>query len=195
MATHPSLRSGFVDDYAMERIEFRLRQLKDRFELSERDKQELRHDMVAELLSARRRFDPARAKRETFINRVLDRFVKYAMRKRCTSRDRPCDNPIGFADIMPGFEPVTNDPPGGLGDEQGRRERRLDLEAAVARMPERLQRVCRLLKVYDPAEAAQRLGINRQSIYRIMAEIRKFLTEAGLGISENSATNPPRPQM
>ncbi|MCK4626918.1 MAG: hypothetical protein KAV00_16520 [Phycisphaerae bacterium] len=46
-----------------------------------------RHDMVVELLPAFRRFNPDKANREIFINRVLDRSVKYTTRIRWRTRN------------------------------------------------------------------------------------------------------------
>jgi RNA polymerase sigma-70 factor (ECF subfamily) len=186
---------SFVDAYAMERIEYRLRVMSTWWDLSEQEKQDYRHDMVVQLLKAMRRFDPARAKRETFINRVLDRYVKYIVRTRSAKQERPCETPIQFDDIAPGFEPVVNDPPGGHGNEQSHRELRLDLEAAIARMPGRLQRVCELLKVYTPVEAAAQLGMIRQSFYPIMREIRRKLSLAGIKIPKNNLTESGQLQM
>ncbi len=184
-----------IDDYALARIDYRVRQLAKRFNLPEDQQEDCRHDMVVELLSAFQRFNPDKAKRETFINRVLDRFVKYTTRVRCTHRRRPSDSPIHFDDIASGYQPIINDPPTGQLDEQGQCELRLDMDTAIARMPGRLQRVCRFLMEFRPAEAAERLGICRQSIYRNISEIREYLTGAGLGMSENGATNSPRLQM
>ena len=65
----------------------------------------------------------------------------------------------------------------------------------ISRTPERLQAVCRVLMEFRPTEAARRLGICRQSIYRNMAEVRGHLALAGLAPLENSATNPPQLQM
>lgn len=196
MATqNPPTRNTLIDDYALARIDYRVRQLAERFNLPQDQQEACRHDMVVELLSAFRRFNPDKAKRETFINRVLDLFVKYTTRVRCTHRRRPSDNPIHFDDIAPGYQPVINDPPTGQIDEQGRCELRIDMDAAVARMPSRLRRVCRLLMKFDPAEAAKQLGICRQSIYRNIWEIRGYLAGAGLGTSKNGATNSPRLQM
>jgi len=184
-----------VDDYALARIDYRVRELTSQFDLSEDEKEDLRHDMVVELLSAFKRFDPDKATRETFINRVLDKFVKHAIRVRCTRQRRACDSPIGFDDIAPGYESAVNDTRSGQLNEQGLCELRLDLRAAIARMPERLQRVCRLLMTFNPTETARKLGICRQSIYRNIREIRGRLIRAGLGISEKGATDSPQLQM
>jgi len=178
-----------IDDYALERIDYRVRRLTNQFGLSEDEQEDCRQDMVVELLSAFDRFDPGKAKRETYINRVLDKFVKHAVRTRCTHRNRACDSPICLDDVAPGFQPVINDPGAGELDEQGRRELRLDMAAVIARMPKRLQRVCRLLMEYTPTEAAEELDISRTSIYRNIAEIHQHLTIAGLGKEENSATD------
>ncbi len=188
-------RSNPIDHYAMDRIDFRVRRLAIQFNLSQDEQEDYRHDMVVELLSAFSRFDPGKAKRETFVNRVLDKFVKYITRIRCTHRRRACDSPIHFDDIAPGFQPVDDDPPKGQRDEQGQRELRLDMKAALGHMPKRLQRVCRLLMDFGPAKAAAQLGICRQSIYRNIAEIRQYLTAAGLGMSQNGATDSRQVQM
>ena len=184
-----------IDDYALERIAFRIRRLNIKFDLSEDEQEDYRQDMVVELLSAFERFDPRKAKRETFVNRVLGKFVKYATRIRCTRRRRACDSPICFEDIVLGYQPVVNDPRAGQPDEQSRRELHLDMGAVLTRMPERLRRVCRLLMEFSAAEAAEQLGICRQSIYRNIAEIRTYLTATGLGTPENSATDSPQVQM
>ena len=181
--------------YALARIDYRARRQAISFNLSDDEREDLRHDMVAELLRAFKRFDPEKASRETFINRVLDRFVKYSMRSKRTRQNRACNNPACLDDVHPGFQPTVNHPRIGELDEQDRRELHLDLAAVIARMPERLQRVCRALLRLMPAEAAHSLGICRQSIYRNIAEIRAYLSEAGIGISENDATNPARLQM
>jgi len=193
-ATKPSPEQ-WIDDYALERIDFRVRQLAGRFDLSQDDKEDLRQDMVVELLTALDRFDPDRSKRETFISRVLDKFVRYTARTLSTHQRRASDSPLGLEEVALGFQPVVNDPRDGQLNEQDRRQLRLDMAKAIARMPERLRRICRLLTEYSPAEAAERLGVCRQSIYRNIAEIRRHLAAAGLGPSENNATDSPQVQM
>ena len=184
-----------IDRYVLDRIEFRVRRLTIQFDLSEDDQDDYRQDMVVELLSAFDRFDPGKSKRETFVNRVLDKFVKYAIRTRCTHQRRACDSPLGLDDVCLGFQPVVNEARAGELDEQDRRQLRLDMAPAINGMPERLQRVCRLLMEFSPAEAAERLGICRQSIYRNIAEIRRHLAAAGLDRSGIGATDSPQVQM
>lgn len=204
MATHKTspnvcnqnnTNSTVIDAYALARIDYRVQKMARRFKLPQDQQEDLRQDMAVELLTAFQRFNPDKASRKTFVNRVLDKFVKYTMRNRSIRRRRACDSPIHFDDIFPGFEPVSNDAATGVVDEQVRRELRIDMDAAIARMPKRLRRVCSLLKEFDATEVAEQLGIRRQSVYRIMDEIREYLNRAGVGISENSATDSAQLQM
>lgn len=174
-------RSNDLDAYARERIEFRVRQLTYQFELSADQQEDYRAEMIAELLAALDRFNPARAKRNTFVNRVLDKYLLYATRRRCTQMRRPYDSPVGLDDVADGYRPVVNEPRQGRRDEQARCELRLDVEAAVAAMPAPLRRTCRLLMAQcTPTEAARALGIHRQTFYRRAAAIRRRLAAAGL---------------
>jgi len=190
-----AIDSNVIDDYALARIDYRVRQLGILFDLPEHRKDDIRQDMVIELIRAFRRFDPVIAKWETFVCRVLDRFVKYISRTEGTRRRRACTNPVGFDDVRKGFSPVANDPRKGELSEQGRRELRADVALIISRMPERLQRICRALMTFGATDAAEQLGICRQSIYRNIAEIREHFVRAGVGFPENSATNPGQLQM
>jgi len=177
-STHP------IDDYALARIEYRVKQLRFQLDLSEQDQEDLRHEMVVELLQAMQRFDPDLSKRETFINRVLDRFVPYILRRHCTQMRRAWDSPLGFEDVSDGFQPCGNDPGQGELSEQDIGELRLDLEPVILGMPERDQAVARLLMTYPSSEVAARIGVHRCSMSRIIGRIREHFTDAGVTISE-----------
>jgi RNA polymerase sigma factor (sigma-70 family) len=168
----------FIDEYAMKRSDFRARELALRFKLDAADQDDYRQDMMVQLLTALKRFDPDKSSRKTYISRVLDRFVLHATRTRCTRMQRPACSPLAFDDVEPGYEPTANDSHQGELDEQGWRELRLDLQEARTHMPERFQRACRTLSVMHPAMAAKALGIRRQSIYRIISEIRQHVKAA-----------------
>ena len=191
--TDPSI----IDDYALARIEYRVRQLAIQFNLPDDRKDDLRQDMVIELIGAFRRFDPVIAEWETFVCRVLDRFVKYTYRIKGTRQRRMCANPVSFSNIKgrEDFNPVGNDPRKGELSEQDRRELKADVALVISRMPKRLQRVCRVLMTFGATNSAEQLGICRGSVYRNIAKIRKHFVRAGVGFPENSATNPGQLQM
>ncbi len=174
--------SEVIDEYALSRIDHNVRYLGTQFGLSHDQREDYRQDMVVELLRAFHRFDPEKASRKTFINRVLGRFVKYVVRTSCARERQSCHTPVAFDDIWVGFEPPVNEARTGELDEQSRCELRLDMTAVIEQMPERVQRVCLELMKSDPSEAALSLGICRQSIHRNIKEIRTFLTEAGIKI-------------
>jgi len=175
-----------IDDYALARIDFRVSKLRSQFDLSEHDQEDMRNDMVVELLQAFDRFDPLKSKRETFINRVLDRFVLYVMRQRCTQMRRSCDSPRGFDDVSTGFQPCGNDPAHGERDEQGYRDLRLDLPDVIALLPEDLQRICHVLKHKSGRAAAKELGIGKSTLYRAVADIREHFRKLGYaGVGDN----------
>ena len=183
----PTDTSHLIDDYALARIDFRVRQLRFQFDLSDEDQEDLRNDMVVELLSAFKRFDPDKSKRETFINRVLDRFVLYVTRQRCTQQRRASDSPIGFDDVSAGFQPTINDPRRGESNEQDLRELRLDLPEVIAKLPDDLQQVCEVLARKSGRAAAKELGISKSSLYRAVADIRKHFISWGYSSSSENA--------
>ncbi len=177
----PGRSQQAIDDYAMERIDYRVRDLAQRFGLDEAEQDDYRLEMVVQLLGAMTRFNRQKAKRQTFVNRVLDRFVLHAKRAHCTRIRQSAMSPILLDDVHLGFDPRVNDARRGELDEQAQLDLKMDLEAIIDRMPERLQRVCKLLSYLEPAEAARKLGIHPRSIYRIIGEIRQHFEAAGLG--------------
>ena len=57
---------------------------------------------------------------------------------------------------------------------------RMDMDAAISSMPERLQPIARLLMVHSPIEVARILGTSPAAITRAKAAIRAHFVEVGL---------------
>jgi RNA polymerase sigma-70 factor (ECF subfamily) len=57
---------------------------------------------------------------------------------------------------------------------------RLDVEAAVSRLPEHLQGLARLLSERTPREAARMTGKSRSRVYQLIQEIRTAFMKAGV---------------
>ncbi|MCC6581537.1 MAG: sigma-70 family RNA polymerase sigma factor [Phycisphaeraceae bacterium] len=178
-AVNPPPNPAF-DAYIKDRIDFRVLQLTLGFNLSEDDQDDYRAAMVAEVYSAMKRFNPRKAKRETFVNRVLDRYVLYVTRTRCNQMKRPCLNPSRFGSISENFEPTSNDTRQGEMNEARHAELRMDVERVIDEMPKRLQRAARALMRVSPADAARELGLHPSSIYRLMSRIRAYFDLAKL---------------
>jgi len=181
--------SDLIDDYVLARIDFRVRQLAGKFNLDENRQDDCRQDMVVDLLNAAERFDPAKAKWHTFACRVLDIAVMRFTQLECRRRQREGGRPMGFSQAPDGCPAAVNNPAHEGHDDIAELELRLDVSLVLARMPQRLQDAAEALKFLSPPEAAKVLGIHRNSIYRLIAEIRAYFEQAGLGLSEFGAAD------
>jgi len=183
-----------LDHFVLDRIGYRARRLAVQFNLDDGRQDDLRQDMVAEVLRAATRFDPTRTTWHTFACRVLDRLVKHIARAESLRRVREADglphDPCS-AEGVPAVLAAMVDPRDDLAD----LELRLDVDHVLASMPPRLRQACELLREYSPPEVARMMGIHRNSIYRLVARARRYFEEAGLGPSEISAANAALSQM
>jgi RNA polymerase sigma factor (sigma-70 family) len=179
-----------LDEYALKRIEFRVKRLARSFHLDEEHADDVRQDMALDLLKALRRFDPARCQRRTFVTRALNRTFKHIARRLRNRLRHGTKSPVSLECIRQGFEPVCNDPGQGEFSEEDLAGLRMDLEDLLPAMPERLRRVAEALMANDsPAEAARALGIHRCNVTRAIQQIRPYLEAAGYGPDRLAATN------
>jgi len=169
-----------IDEYALDRIEYRVTRLVRAFRLSEHDADDLRQEMAAELLKANGRYDPDRSARNTFINRTLDRFYRHVARRLRNRRRHEAMKPKPIS-AMKKFCPAVNE--AGIGElsEQEHTELRIDQAGILASMPAKLRRFGAVLRVYLPREAAEFLGVHPSTVYRAIAEIRPYFVAAGYG--------------
>ena len=58
--------------------------------------------------------------------------------------------------------------------------RRLDVEAALARPPGHLRRLCELLKDVPAAQAARHMGITRSTLRRHLRHVRDLFVTSGV---------------
>jgi len=178
-----------IDDYARARIDYRVGCLVEAFHLGDDEAEDLRQDMIVELLRAAARQDSGRSGRKTFITRALDRHYLHVARHPGNRQKHESMHPRPIS-AMPSFCPTTNDPRKGDRSEVERADLALDLGEIVPTLPPRLQGVCAELRFYKPSEAARRLGIHRSTMYRAIQEIRRHFVAAGLGDGEgNHATD------
>ncbi|MBN1436187.1 MAG: sigma-70 family RNA polymerase sigma factor [Sedimentisphaerales bacterium] len=180
--------TSIIDDYVLARIDYRAKRLAILLKLSDEQRDDYAHDMVAEILNAAPRFDSARSQWKTFANRVLDKFVKGIIRAEVNRRQRACDTPIPFDEMPDGFDVAINDAVQGQMTEVARVDIAIDVAEIVSQMPCHLRRICTLLKDFSMAEAAKKLGLNRTATYRLIAEIRQLFIKAGYDFSVSRAT-------
>ena len=179
-----------IDDYVLKRIDFKARQLAIKFQLPDDRRDELAQEMVVELLNAADRFDHnGTAIWHTYASRVLDLTVIKLIQNDSRARQRQGSAPMSLSHTLNGglSNADFSAPDVGL----ARLELKLDVEVVLARMPRRLRKVCVLLMQLSPAEAARSLGIHRNSIYRIIAQIREHFMQPEFGFADFSAANFP----
>jgi len=172
--------TNLIDEYALNRIEYRAIRLRCAFRLNEHDTEDLRSRLAVQLLRASARFDPTRASQHTFVNRVLDRAYRHLARELRTRREHavwaPLE-PLECEDDGESAQSQTGDAP----DPAEVVERRSDVETALASLPRPLRVIGEELKHSTPREVAERLGLHRSTVYRAMGRIREHFTAYGLG--------------
>ncbi len=177
----PSTRTAnLIDDYALARVDYRVRRLTTAFRLDDDTAEDLRQNMMVQLLRAARRYNPTRTRPHTFVTRVLDRYYLHAARALSNCQKHGSKRPTPMS-ALEDFNPTVNDPRQGERAECERSDLAFDLVAVVATLPEALQRICDELRFRKPSEVAERLGVHRSTIYRAIGQIRRHFTAAGLG--------------
>jgi DNA-directed RNA polymerase specialized sigma24 family protein len=183
-----------IDDYALRRIEFRVSRLARLFRLNKDHADDLRQDMVMELLKALPKFDLTRCGRRTFICRALNRTYKHMARMLMSRLRHSAKNPM----LLGNIDLACNDPAKGEFSEQDLADMCMDIQGILPSMSPRLCRVAEAIMLHGcPAEAARSLGVHRSSVLRAVQELRQFFEAAGYGEEEifsPTATNCPHTQ-
>jgi RNA polymerase sigma factor (sigma-70 family) len=179
-ASTQTYHGSILDEYVLERIDYRVRRLADKFGLDGTQRDDYRHDMVVRLLHAASRFNPARAKWHTFACRVLDRHYRHLLRRMLAPQNNGVPSVVAFCDCGDNYEDSVVAPATAGRDPHAADDLRMDMETAISAMPERLQVIARLLMVHLPSAVARILGTSPAAITRAMARIRVRFEEAGL---------------
>jgi RNA polymerase sigma factor (sigma-70 family) len=163
-----------LDDFVLNRIDFRARKLVRTLKLPDADLKDVRQDMTVEVLEAAEHFDPAKARWHTFVCRVLNLFAKrYSrdeeVRRRFEEEPPECveegiDDP--FEEILDEIDPIAE------------AEMDMDVEHVLSQMSPRVREASQALKFLSPSKAAKALGIHRNSIYRLIASARRQFKKA-----------------
>lgn len=180
-----SIPTNPIDDYALDRIRYRVEHVIGKFGYTTSDRDDLTQELILDLLEAMPFFDPTRGSRKTFICRVLDRKIRSLIRYQ-TAQKRDSQR------VQQSVDEIRPDHPTFDEEQQRRRlgrasihataqtDLRLDVATAVERMPRRLQRVAQALASHPPHQAARILGVPRSRLDELMCEIRLYFEESGI---------------
>jgi len=183
-----------LDEYAKSVIRHKARQLIGKYGFTHDDYEDLRQDMVLDLLRRLPQFDPGRACQNTFISRVVDRKVATIIRhRRQEKRDYrreagSLDEPIeaddgGTVERGQAISQDDNDLNSGKQNriEFERIDMRLDISIAIADLPPDLRALAERLKADTIAQIARDLGVPRSTLYETgITRLRKAFEDKGL---------------
>jgi DNA-directed RNA polymerase specialized sigma24 family protein len=180
--SEPRAEAAFtlIDQYAMDRIAYRVRCLCKAFSLNEQDAEDASQEMLTTLVVASPRFDAAKASTHTFVCRVLDLSALALARKLRTRDGHPAMNPLSFDEAFgEGCRECGRDDSGlFLADQTALR---IDLEAALAPLPRRERLVAEDLKHFGcVTDVARSRSMARGSVYRSVTAIRERLVQSGI---------------
>ena len=140
-------------------------------------------------------FDPDRASRATYNDRVVRRRAADLARNARAAKRGPVAT-LSLEDLDSERDSVQDGPEVGCADSADWEETaalRCDLARFLAGQPPRLQECCLLLLTHSVADTACMLGHHRSSIYAWLAALRERGRAAGLGIYLSTAPTDPVP--
>jgi len=148
--------------------------------------------MTFDLWGRLSKFDPSKAPREAFIDRVVRHKVASIIEGRQAQR-RDCRRQCSLNDPLQSAGSKSTERGDTIGQDQvyrrtgppshsleDLRDLAVDVDAVLSRLPPRLRDLCRRLRANTPTEVSQETGIPRGSLYEAIEELRRRFEKAGL---------------
>ncbi len=181
--------------YIDNRIQHRVRQLKEACHLSQEDCKDMAQEFRLDLLLRLPAFDRKKAQRRTYIARLIEhhahtlvkaRFaVKRDPHREAGSLDTPMDITKPESDLRQNYLDEDTYYRGlrGTSPVEDRHDLTLSLSMMLNWMPDPLRQVCWLLyEGYTVTDIARTLNLHRSTVHERKAEIRRRLRSAGFGL-------------
>jgi RNA polymerase sigma-70 factor (ECF subfamily) len=181
-----------IDNYAARLIRIKARQLVGKAGFTEHDRCDLEQELMIDLLQRMRHFNPAKAKKTTFMTRIVERHLatllearhaKFRDWRRCRiSLNTPHENDKG--DTVELIDRVDSE--GNLKNPEREPQQetvnymRMDIERVLNALPDDLRDLCERLRESNMAEIAREMGIPRTTLYDKLTKIRETFREAQL---------------
>ena len=176
------------DAYAAEVIRFKARQLVGKAGFTKSDREDLEQELALDFLRRSRNFNPDKAKRSTFTTCVVAHHVATILEGRhAPTRDVRREGPSLDAMIADDggnqVERITI--MDARANHRGRSPEelhplKLDVQSVIETLPPRLREIAEGLKTQSVTEIAQRNGMSRRHMHRLVQRIRQHFDEAGL---------------
>ncbi|MBU1319362.1 MAG: sigma-70 family RNA polymerase sigma factor [candidate division Zixibacteria bacterium] len=183
-----------IDEYATQLVEYKVGELIGRYGFTESDRDDLVQELKLDLLRRLPKFNPARAQRSTFIDRVVNHAIATIIKARTAGlRDyRLCR--CSLDDLLEDDEgcSVKRMETFDCEDCQLRTgklsrpvvemlELSICVQQAMEQLPPDLRELCQRLMNYTVTRISCETGIPRGTIYDLIKKIRTVFKEAGLG--------------
>jgi len=177
-----------IEKSAVLLVRSKAKQLVGRYGFTKSDRADIEQELMRDLCQHLPRFNPKRANRKTFINRIVDHAVVTLIRRQqAAMRDHRRNGGSLNEDVKAPDGRVTKRADT-LNAEMNRAGRSdldgrllvLDVHAVVAVLPEDLRDLAARLQTQSMAQAAREMGVARSVVYERVAELRRILERAGL---------------
>jgi RNA polymerase sigma factor (sigma-70 family) len=156
---------------AREIIRYHAGRLIGQYGLTNSDRADLEQEMTCDLLRRLRKFDPERAKRGTFISRIVKHQVTAIIRYRTRKMRDYRRNGCSLAELPPEHPSLTTTDRGELA---------ADLATVLAKLPREMRNLCERLRDEPVPEIARRTGMSQARVNKMLGELRRRFEEAGL---------------
>jgi len=169
-------------------VRSKAKQLVGRYGFTKSDRADIEQALMQDLHQHLPRFNPKRANRKTFTNRIVDHaVVTLVRRQQAAMRDHRRNGGSLNEDLKAPDGRVTKRADtlnaemnrAGRSDMDGRLLV-LDVHVVVAVLPEDLRDLAVLLQTQSMAQAAREMGMARSVVYERVAELRRIFERAGL---------------
>lgn len=182
-----------IDEYAVQIIKFKAKQLVGRVGLTDSDREDLEQEMILDLLQRLPKYNPDRAQRNTFIARVVEHKIATIIEARkaglrdyrlcnCSLNERLEDGEGGSVERI---EIIDQEDylrlTAGLSRSTAElRDLSFDVRQAIEKLPPELRELCQRLGVDTVTELSRDTGVPRGTIYESLKKLRAILEVAGL---------------
>jgi len=176
-----------LDRFAKWFINRKAKQLIGRAGFTKDDLEDLKQDLVLDLLQRRCQFDPQRAKWNTFVVMVVEHRVAAILEYRTAAKRNSRREQCSLNDSVSDHEGNTVERHETLdADFLGRGDKKpgdmgVDVQAVIEGLPPSLQVLCAHLQKKTPAELARELGVPRMTLYGDIKRLKAAFERAGLG--------------
>ena len=184
-----------IDEFVVKVIKNKARRLVGSAGFVEADQPDLEQDLVVDLFQRLPRFNPALAKIETFINRLVKHHVATLIgaqkadrrdyRRRAGSLDEEPESEAGDAtDVPPVLDSkeYRRETLSSARSDEELRDLRIDLAKTIGELPDDLRSLWNRLQTAPVSHISRETGVPRGTVYEGIARLRSQFERAGLAV-------------